>query len=71
LSGLNDGEADLDETAPQAEGNGTEGYLRGVDGEAGTYKFPRHRLRTTMKGECIPDEADGVLMNQTSQRSLL
>lgn len=50
LSGLNDGEADLDATAIPAEGNGTEGYLKGVDGDAGTYHFPRHRLRTTMKG---------------------
>jgi nicotinamide mononucleotide adenylyltransferase len=50
LSGLNDGEADLDATAIQAEGHGTEGYLTGVDGDAGAYHFPRHRLRTTMKG---------------------
>ncbi|KAK4688350.1 nicotinamide mononucleotide adenylyltransferase, partial [Tremellales sp. Uapishka_1] len=47
LSGLNDGEADLDKNAPQAEGNGTEGYLKGMD----EYNFPRHRLRKTMKDE--------------------
>ncbi|KAL7421139.1 Nicotinamide/nicotinic acid mononucleotide adenylyltransferase 1 [Cryptotrichosporon argae] len=50
LAGLNDGEADLDETAPQAEA-GTQGYLRGEDGEDGQYRFPRHRLRKTMKDE--------------------
>ncbi|ORY33081.1 hypothetical protein BCR39DRAFT_521073 [Naematelia encephala] len=50
LNGLNDGEADLDESAPQAEGS-TEAYLRGAGGEAGQYGFPRHRLRTTMKDE--------------------
>lgn len=46
LNGLEDGEADLDETAPQGPG-GTEDYLNGLKG----YNFPRHRLRTTMKGE--------------------
>jgi nicotinamide mononucleotide adenylyltransferase len=46
LNGLNDGEADLDETAPQGEG-GTEDYLSGMK----KYCFPRHRLRTSMKGE--------------------
>lgn len=51
LNGLNDGEADLDESAPQAEGDGSEDYLRGVDGPSGQYHFPTHRLRTTMKGE--------------------
>lgn len=50
LNGLNDGEADLDESAPPAEGS-TEAFLQGVQGEAGEYRFPRHRLRTTMKGE--------------------
>jgi len=49
LNGLNDGEADLDETAPQAA-FGTEAFMRGVGGEAGAYHFPRHRLRRTMKG---------------------
>ena len=50
LNGLNDGEADLDESAPQAEGDGSEAYLRGVQGPSGEYHFPTHRLRTTMKG---------------------
>ena len=49
LNGLNDGEADLDENAPQAA-FGTEAYLKGDRGEAGSYRFPRHRLRKTMKG---------------------
>lgn len=49
LNGLNDGEADLDESAPQADG-GSEAYLRGEEGEEGAYRFPVHRLRTTMKG---------------------
>jgi nicotinamide mononucleotide adenylyltransferase len=49
LNGLNDGEADLDENAPQAA-FGTEAYLKGAEGEAGQYHFPRHRLRKTMKG---------------------
>ena len=51
LNGLNDGEADLDESAPQAEGDGSEAYLRGENGPSGEYHFPTHRLRTTMKGE--------------------
>ncbi|KAI9636866.1 nicotinate-nucleotide adenylyltransferase, partial [Dioszegia hungarica] len=46
LNGLNDGEADLDESAPQGEG-GTEDYLSGMK----DYVFPRHRLRTSMKDE--------------------
>lgn len=50
LKGLNDGEADLDESAPRAEW-GTEAFVKGLGGEAGEYKFPQHRLRTTMKGE--------------------
>jgi nicotinamide mononucleotide adenylyltransferase len=54
LNGLNDGEADLDESAPQAEGDGSEAYLRGENGPSGEYHFPTHRLRTTMKGESIP-----------------
>jgi nicotinamide mononucleotide adenylyltransferase len=53
LNGLNDGEADLDESAPQAEGDGSEAYLRGVEGPSGEYHFPTHRLRTTMKGELM------------------
>lgn len=55
LNGLNDGEADLDESAPQAEGEGSEAFLRGVEGPSGEYHFPTHRLRTTMKGRspCI------------------
>ncbi|WWD21340.1 nicotinate (nicotinamide) nucleotide adenylyltransferase [Kwoniella shandongensis] len=47
LDGRNDGEADLDESAPQAEGGGSEAYLQGK----GEYEFPRHRLRRTMKDE--------------------
>ncbi|KAK8844004.1 nicotinate (nicotinamide) nucleotide adenylyltransferase [Kwoniella newhampshirensis] len=47
LDGRNDGEADLDESAPQAEGGGSEAYLQGK----GEYDFPRHRLRRTMKDE--------------------
>ncbi|WRT69137.1 nicotinate (nicotinamide) nucleotide adenylyltransferase [Kwoniella shivajii] len=47
LNGLNDGEADLDTSAPQATDGGSGAYLRGeVD-----YSFPRHRLRKTMKDE--------------------
>lgn len=46
LTGLHDGEADADASAPQAE-QGSEPYLRG---EA-SYGFPKHRLRKTMKGE--------------------
>lgn len=46
LNGLNDGEADLDEDAPQGEG-GTDDYLSGMK----EYCFPRHRLRTSMKGK--------------------
>lgn len=53
LNGLNDGEADLDESAPQAEGDGSEAYLRGVQGPSGEYHFPTHRLRTTMKGKLV------------------
>ncbi|WWC73027.1 nicotinate (nicotinamide) nucleotide adenylyltransferase [Kwoniella pini CBS 10737] len=47
LSGLNDGEADLDLSAPQAEDGGSGAYLRGEV----EYSFPRHRLRKTMKDE--------------------
>ncbi|WVR08991.1 nicotinate (nicotinamide) nucleotide adenylyltransferase [Kwoniella sp. DSM 27419] len=47
LEGRNDGEADLDLSAPQAEGGGSGSYLRG---EA-EYEFPRHRLRKTMRDE--------------------
>ncbi|WVQ81152.1 nicotinate (nicotinamide) nucleotide adenylyltransferase [Cryptococcus sp. DSM 104549] len=47
LYGRNDGEADLDLSAPQAEGAGSEAYLQGK----GEYAFPRHRLRKTMKDE--------------------
>ena len=50
LNGLNDGEADLDESAPPAA-FGTEAFMRGEPGEAGEYHFPRHRLRKTMKGK--------------------
>ena len=46
LNGMGDGEADLDETAPQGPG-GTEEYLKGQR----EYSFPKHRLRTTMKDE--------------------
>lgn len=52
LNGLNDGEADLDESAPQANGFSSEDYLR-TDGPRAEYQFPRHRLRTTMKGELV------------------
>jgi nicotinamide mononucleotide adenylyltransferase len=48
LNGLNDGEADLDESAPPAV-FGSEAYMRGVEGVE--YRFPRHRLRRGMKGE--------------------
>jgi nicotinamide mononucleotide adenylyltransferase len=54
LNGLNDGEADLDESAPQGEG-GTEDYLSGMK----DYVFPRHRLRTSMKGEFLLKYPDG------------
>ncbi|ORX39194.1 hypothetical protein BD324DRAFT_577253 [Kockovaella imperatae] len=50
LTGLNDGEADLDESAPQAAFTTAE-YMKGEDTEAGKYRFPRHRLRKTMKDE--------------------
>lgn len=63
LNGLNDGEADLDESAPQAEGEGSEAFLRGVEGPSGEYHFPTHRLRTTMKGESTP--ARGVMPRLT------
>lgn len=46
LTGLHDGEADADASAPLAE-QGSEAYLKG---EA-PYAFPKHRLRKTMKGE--------------------
>lgn len=55
LNGLNDGEADLDESAPQAA-FGSELYMKG---EA-EYKFPQHRLRKTMKGECSLATRDRV-----------
>jgi nicotinamide mononucleotide adenylyltransferase len=48
LNGLNDGEADLDESAPPAV-FGSEAYMRGVEGVE--YRFPRHRLRRGMKGK--------------------
>lgn len=54
LNGLNDGEADLDESAPQGEG-GTEDYLSGMK----DYVFPRHRLRTSMKGEFLLKRPEG------------
>lgn len=47
LEGRNDGEADLDLNAPQAEGGGSGAYLAGK----AEYRFPRHRLRTKMHGE--------------------
>lgn len=46
LQGLNDGEADADSSAPQAE-HGTQPYLKGET----SYRFPKHRLRTKMKGK--------------------
>jgi hypothetical protein len=58
LNGLNDGEADLDESAPQAN-FGSEAYMRGVEGVE--YQFPRHRLRRSMKGELdVDDEMIGL-----------
>jgi nicotinamide mononucleotide adenylyltransferase len=50
LVGLNDGEADADDRAPKSE-HPTQAYLRGEGGEAGMYRFPRHRLKTRMKDE--------------------
>lgn len=47
LEGRNDGEADLDLSAPQAEGGGSGAYLAGK----AEYRFPRHRLRTKMHDE--------------------
>lgn len=47
LNGLRDGEADLDETAVQAEGGGSEAYMR----KEANYSFPSHRLKRKMKGE--------------------
>ncbi|WWD06831.1 nicotinate (nicotinamide) nucleotide adenylyltransferase [Kwoniella europaea PYCC6329] len=47
LDGMNDGEADLDLSAPQATDGGSGAYLRGEV----EYSFPRHRLRKTMKDE--------------------
>ncbi|ODN81102.1 nicotinate (nicotinamide) nucleotide adenylyltransferase [Cryptococcus amylolentus CBS 6039] len=47
LEGRNDGEADLDLSAPQAEGGGSGAYLAGK----APYSFPRHRLRTKMHDE--------------------
>lgn len=55
LTGLSDGEADADANAPQAA-FGTQEYLLGAPGEAGAYRFPRHRLRTRMKGRSIKSE---------------
>ena len=52
LTGLSDGEADADDNAPQAV-FGSRQYLMGAKGEAGEYRFPRHRLRTRMKGEWL------------------
>lgn len=46
LEGRNDGEADLDLSAPQAEGGGSGAYLAGK----AEYRFPQHRLRTKMHG---------------------
>lgn len=60
LNGLNDGEADLDESAPQAEGDGSEAYLRGENGPSGEYHFPTHRLRTTMKGESSANSSSSL-----------
>lgn len=50
LTGLSDGEADADANAAPAA-FGTQEYLLGADGEAGEYRFPKHRLRTRMKGK--------------------
>lgn len=55
LVGLNDGEADADDRAPKSE-HPTQAYLRGEGGEEGKYRFPRHRLKSRMKGE----SRDGV-----------
>jgi hypothetical protein len=51
LNGVTDGEADADVRAMQATGGGSEGFMRGVEGEEGRYSFPTHRLRRRMKGE--------------------
>jgi len=64
LSGLNDGEADADENAPQAN-FGTRPYLLGEEGPSGEYRFPRHRLRTRMKGE---SRALGVMVERSCRR---
>lgn len=50
LNGLHDGEADR-EDGVDAAGWGSEAFLRKEPGEAGQYRFPKHRLRTTMKDE--------------------
>ena len=50
LSGLRDGEADLDERANLAPSSTVE-YLSPNGGNSSKYRFPRHRLRRTMKGE--------------------
>ncbi len=47
LNGLRDGEADLDETAVQAEGEGSEAYMK----KEASYDFPSHRLKRKMRGE--------------------
>jgi nicotinamide mononucleotide adenylyltransferase len=58
LVGLNDGEADADDRAPKSE-HPTQAYLRGEGGEAGMYRFPRHRLKTRMKGEWMASAGGG------------
>ncbi len=51
LQGVNDGEADADDSAPKAENGGSGAYMRKEGGEYGQYMFPTHRLRRTMKDE--------------------
>lgn len=51
LNGVTDGEADADVRAMQATGGGSEGFMKGLQGEEGRYNFPTHRLRRRMKGE--------------------
>jgi nicotinamide mononucleotide adenylyltransferase len=51
LNGVTDGEADADVKAIQAVGGGSEGFMKGLEGEEGRYEFPTHRLRRRMKGE--------------------
>lgn len=66
LNGLHDGEADR-EDGVEAAGWGSGAYLRKEPGEAGQYRFPKHRLRTTMKDE---SKIPLVIGEQTRPRHL-